>query len=89
MAFALLVRYTRVSVCKVVEMGSRAKLLRDLRHRLGDLSQEQLARRIGVSWSTISRWENDKGCPSPLAREKLLSLIREATLDARIGELNS
>jgi DNA-binding transcriptional regulator YiaG len=70
-------------------MGSRAKLLRDLRHCLGDLSQEQLARRVGVSWSTISRWENDKGSPSPLAREKLVSLIREATLDARIDELDS
>jgi putative transcriptional regulator len=70
-------------------MGSRTKLLRDLRHRLGGLSQEQLAHRLGVSWSTISRWENDKGSPSPLAREKLLSLIKEATLDARIGELDS
>jgi DNA-binding transcriptional regulator YiaG len=70
-------------------MGPRANLLRDLRHRLGDLSQEQLAHRLGVSWSTISRWENDKGSPSPLARKRLLSLIREATLEARINDLDS
>lgn len=63
-------------------------LLRDLRHRLGDVSQEQLARRVGVSWSTISRWENGKGIPSPLARAKLLALFKEGGLEGRINELN-
>lgn len=62
-------------------------LLRELRHRLGDVSQEQLARRVGVSWSTINRWENGKGIPSPLAREKLLALLKEVGLEGRIDEL--
>lgn len=68
-------------------LRSCAALLRELRHRLGDISQEQLARRVGVSWSTINRWENGKGVPSPLAREKLLALLEEARLDERVGEL--
>ena len=66
---------------------TRADLLRQLRHRLGDLSQEQLARRVGVSWSTINRWENGKGTPSPLAREKLTALLAEAGLEGRADEL--
>ena len=66
---------------------SRVALLRDLRHRMGGISQEELARRLGVSWSTVSRWENGKGTPSPLAREKLLQLLRAAGLEARLAEL--
>ena len=68
--------------------SARAALLLELRHRLGDVSQEKLAGRVGVSWSTISRWENGKGTPSPLAREKLIALLKEAGLDDRIDELD-
>ncbi len=68
---------------------TRSELLRELRHRLGDLSQEQLARRLGVSWSTINRWENGKGAPSPLARDKLVPLLKEAGLERRTPELSS
>jgi transcriptional regulator with XRE-family HTH domain len=46
-----------------------------LRVALG-CTQEQLARRIGVSFLTISRWERGKANPSPLAREKLDKLIK-------------
>jgi len=66
-----------------------AELLRELRERLGDVSQEQLARRVGVSWSTINRWENGKGKPSPLAREKLVALLKEAGLEERTADLSS
>jgi DNA-binding transcriptional regulator YiaG len=54
---------------------------------MGQVSQEQLARRVGVSWSTINRWENGKGTPSPLAREKLLALLKEQGLGDRVDEL--
>lgn len=64
------------------------KLLRDLRSRLG-VSQEQLAQRVGVSWSTVSRWENGKGAPSNLARKRLVSLLKEAALEERRAELGS
>lgn len=66
----------------------RTELLRELRRRLGDASQEQLAHKIGVSWSTISRWENGKGNPSPLAREKLVALVQEAKLEHRMSDLD-
>jgi DNA-binding transcriptional regulator YiaG len=56
---------------------------------MGQVSQEQLARRVGVSWSTINRWENGKGTPSPLAREKLLALLKEQGLGDRVDELAS
>jgi len=32
------------------------------------LSQEELARALGVSFSTVNRWENGKTAPSKLAR---------------------
>lgn len=62
-------------------------LLRDLRHRMGDVSQEELARRVGVSWSTVNRWENGRGKPSPLAREKILHLARAAGMPASTPQL--
>ncbi len=37
------------------------------------LSQEDLARELGVSYATINRWENGKSTPSRLA----LSVIKE------------
>ena len=56
------------------------ELLRTLRKRLGGLSQEQLAHRMGLAWSTINRWENGRGKPSPLARQKLDQLLDDAGL---------
>lgn len=37
------------------------------------LSQEDLARELGVSYATINRWENGKSTPSRLA----LSAVKE------------
>ncbi len=39
------------------------------------ISQEALARLIGVSVITVSRWERGLSVPSPLAREKLLHVL--------------
>jgi DNA-binding transcriptional regulator YiaG len=63
------------------------RLLRELREKLGLTSQEQLAHRLGVTWSTVNRWENGKGTPSPLAREKLHLALKEAGMADRIPEL--
>ena len=41
------------------------------------LTQEQLARNIGVSLNTVQRWESGKTRPSPLAMEKLQELFKE------------
>jgi DNA-binding transcriptional regulator YiaG len=59
------------------------ELLRSLRKTLGGVSQEQLAHRVGVTWSTVNRWENGRGNPSPLARQKLDQLLEEAGLKGR------
>ena len=39
------------------------------------LSQEQLARQIGVSLYTVQRWEAGKTLPSPLAMVRLVELF--------------
>jgi transcriptional regulator with XRE-family HTH domain len=50
-----------------------AARLRLLRTRLG-LSQEQLARRLGVSFATVNRWESGRSQPSARARRALAEL---------------
>ena len=42
------------------------KMIKKIRTSLG-LTQEQFAAKIGVTFSTVNRWENGKGKPSPLA----------------------
>lgn len=58
------------------------KLVRDLRQQMG-LTQEKLAARLGVSFSTLNRWENEHSQPSPLAREKLEQLKQQLELESR------
>ena len=45
-------------------------LLKWVRQELG-LSQEDLARQLGVSYATVHRWENRHVSPSKLARAQL------------------
>lgn len=51
------------------------QMVRDLREQLG-LTQEQFAAKIGVTWSTVNRWENGRGNPSPLALQNLKELVK-------------
>jgi len=45
-----------------------------LRHKL-NLTQEEFANLLGVSWVTVARWEMKKGsAPSRLAMEKINKL---------------
>lgn len=44
-------------------------LLKEVRRQRG-LSQEELAYKLGISFSTINRWENQKTMPSKLARNQ-------------------
>jgi len=47
-----------------------SKMIKDLRIALG-LTQEQFAAKVGVTFSTVNRWENGKGKPSPLAVKQI------------------
>jgi len=53
-----------------------SQLIRELRARLS-LTQEKFAAKLGVTFSTINRWENARACPSPLALQRLENLARE------------
>jgi len=55
---------------------TQAKQVRALRAKLG-LTQEQFAAEVGVTWSTVNRWENERGKPSPLAEQRIQELYKK------------
>ena len=55
----------------------------ELRKRLG-MTQEQLARELGVTVGTVNRWENGRFRPSPLALRGLERLAERATQVERL-----
>ena len=61
--------------------NSVGERLRDLRRRLG-LSQEQLARRLGVSFATVNRWESGRTQISARSLAALAELEATAADDA-------
>lgn len=60
----------------VIKQPEIGKIIRDLRLLTG-LTQEQFAATIGVTFSTINRWENGHSQPSPLAIEKIARILEE------------
>jgi putative transcriptional regulator len=58
-------------------------LIRELRQRL-DLTQEQFAQKVGVTYSTVNHWENGKRVPLPFLVKRLVEMKRE--LDSRRHE---
>ncbi|MCL6567259.1 MAG: helix-turn-helix domain-containing protein, partial [Acidobacteriia bacterium] len=57
-----------------VPLPTRGEFLRALRRRRG-LSLEQVARRLGVTPSTVSRWEQAKSVPPPERWEALFAVL--------------
>ena len=57
-----------------------ASLLRTIRGRL-DLTQEQLADRLGVSFASVNRWEGALNVPQKAARTAIAALAAEADID--------
>lgn len=56
-----------------MDFSSKVYLLR----RILGLSQEELAKKIGISFSTINRWENENFSPNPLSKKAFDSLCAE------------
>lgn len=53
-------------------------LLKDIRKQLS-LSQEDLARQLGVSYATVNRWENGQSKASKLAKAQLDAFCNKMT----------
>ncbi len=51
-------------------------LVKELRSRL-DLTQEQFAQKVGVTYSTVNHWENGKRVPLPFLVTRLMEMKRE------------
>lgn len=60
-----------------------ATLVKEIRRQLA-LSQEDLARELGVSYATVNRWENEQSNPSKLAKSQLNAFCREMTAQGRL-----
>ncbi|HJX13346.1 MAG TPA: helix-turn-helix transcriptional regulator [Dehalococcoidales bacterium] len=54
--------------------------VRELRKRK-EWVQEDLARELGVSLSTVQRWESRGGTPTRLARRELKKLFKDAGIE--------
>lgn len=58
-------------------------LLKAVRAQLG-MSQEDLARAIGVSFATVNRWENRQTRPSKLAKAQLEAFFERMVEEGRL-----
>ncbi|HOO78079.1 MAG TPA: N-6 DNA methylase [bacterium] len=63
------------------------EILKQLRSKL-DLSQEELAARLGVAFSTLNRWENGRSIPRGQAQKAISDLISEVGFGGESGALN-
>ena len=59
-------------------------LIKDIRDQLS-LSQEDLARELGVSFATVNRWENNQAKPSKLAKVQFDTFCMEMTNQGRLS----
>src|ERR1700719_1191242 len=65
----------------MTELQDIPATLRLIRTKL-NLSQEQLAERLGVSFATVNRWEGGMNAPQRAAQAAIAALAEEAGLDA-------
>ncbi len=61
---------------KVSNSKDLGRLVRALRERL-DLTQERFAAKLGVTFTSVNRWENDRARPSPLAIRQIEQLVND------------
>ncbi len=58
--------------------GRISALIKEIRRQLA-ISQEDLARQLGVSYATVNRWENCQSSPSKLAKAHLEAFCEKMT----------
>jgi len=59
-------------------------LVKQVRRQLS-LSQEDLARHLSVSYTTVNRWENGKSKPSKLAKAQFNAFCKNMTKRGRLA----
>jgi transcriptional regulator, XRE len=57
-----------------------SEIIKTIRSEL-NLSQEGLARKLHVGFSSVNRWENNKSKPNQIARYALIELCKTRNLD--------
>ncbi len=62
-----------------ITKNQQGSLIQSLRHRLS-MTQEEFAHSIGVTVSTVNRWENGHIEPSRLARKAMQGLASQAAI---------
>ena len=67
-------------MAKFTEKKPVGPILQAIRARL-DLTQEQLAERLGVSFTTVNRWEGGANVPQKAARTAIAALAAEAGIE--------
>ncbi len=55
------------------------QILKNVRKEL-NITQEQLAQGLSISFSTVNRWENAKTAPSKLAKLRLIEYCKNCKL---------
>src|SRR5271163_1090891 len=68
-------------ITNMTDQQDASHLLRAIRARL-ELTQEQLAERLGVSFATVNRWEGGMNAPQRAAQAAIAALAEEAGVDA-------
>lgn len=63
--------------------ASLSDVLRNIRRELY-ITQEQMARDLDISYSTLNRWENGHHVPSRLARKQLIEYSKQKGITAEI-----
>jgi type I restriction enzyme M protein len=69
----------------MAEIFTLATVLRAVRARLS-LTQEQLAERLGVSFTTVNRWEGGDTKPQRAAQEAIMVLARDSGVEGTAEE---
>jgi DNA-binding transcriptional regulator YiaG len=66
-----------------IDQQCHRKMIKDVRLQLG-LSQDELARALGMSFASVNRWENGKTIPSQLAWAQFNAFCREMETQGKL-----